>query len=188
MKKYDITMLYLVLDCLNVLCTFWNVIEFFFLAIMQLWLSNRIRKTVLIPFISFTGKSLIIIKKLSFITRWVPLHSFKKVLWIDTKRIVNDHRLHVFTLVYIYIWLTVTCLPWRIILMCYYLFIFFKLTAFRFNLSYPRLLSYTVGYLVYNRNFSGLSGRLGKTPRMCLHHRMLEFYTKWSRFPLNYHI
>lgn len=102
MKKYDITMLYLVLDCLNVLCTFWNVIEFFFLAIMQLWLSNRIRKTVLIPFISFTGKSLIIIKKLSFITRWVPLHSFKKVLWIDTKRIVNDHRLHVFTLVYIY--------------------------------------------------------------------------------------
>lgn len=103
----------------------------FFLAIMQLWLSNRIRKTVLIPFISFTGKSLIIIKKLSFITRWVPLHSFKKVLWIDTKRIVNDHRLHVFTLVYIYtcIWLTVTCLPWRIILMCYYLFIFFQIDS-----------------------------------------------------------
>lgn len=43
---------------------------------------------------------------------------------------------------------------------------FFKLTAFRFNLSYPRLLSYTVGYLVYNRNFSGLSGKLGKTLRM----------------------
>ena len=31
-----------------------------------------------------------------------------------------------------------------------------------------------------NRNFSGLSGRLGKTPRMYYNYRILEFYTKWS--------